>query len=191
VWIFAYGSLIFRPGFAFVERRRAFVRGWARRFWQGSPDHRGVPGAPGRVVTLLPRAEEICGGAAYRVDVAWADRILAALDLREQAGFVRTPLPLLDAPSGSTFAEGITWVAGVDNPHFLGELPEAEIAEYVRDRRGPSGANADYVLSLAEALRALDVQDPHVDAIAHALESRRRIVAPLSSPSGRARLRAP
>src|SRR5581483_11846825 len=66
MWIFAYGSLIFRPDFPWIERRRAFVRGWARRFWQGSPDHRGVPEAPGRVVTLVAR-DGFCGGCAYRI----------------------------------------------------------------------------------------------------------------------------
>jgi len=73
MWIFAYGSLIFRPAFPFVERRRAFVRGWMRRFWQGSPDHRGVPDAPGRVVTLLPSEAETCGGCAYRIEASFAE----------------------------------------------------------------------------------------------------------------------
>jgi cation transport regulator ChaC len=169
MWIFAYGSLIFRPAFPFVERRRAFVHGWSRRFWQGSPDHRGVPEAPGRVVTLVPEEDEICGGCAYRIDGDGADAILAALDHRERAGFVRRTLPMHEAPGGGTFAEGITWVADTTNAHFLGPLPEPEIAEYVRDRHGPSGPNIDYVRLLLDALRQLDVNDPHVEAIARHL----------------------
>lgn len=173
VWIFAYGSLLFRPGFDYVERRRAFVRGWTRRFWQGSPDHRGVPEAPGRVVTLIPRATETVGGAAYRIAAEDARAIVELLDDREQAGFVRAKLPLVAAPDAEPFAEGITWVAGSENPHFLGELPEHAIAAYVRDRRGPSGSNTDYVLRLAESLRALEVTDLHVERIAEALLSAR------------------
>lgn len=169
VWIFAYGSLIFRPSFSYVERRRAFVRGWARRFWQGSPDHRGIPEAPGRVVTLVAQPEETCGGVAYRIDAAESARILEALDHRERAGFVRRMLPLHDVPADAPFAEGITWVADMTNEHFLGELPEADIAAFVRERHGPSGSNVEYVLRLLEALRALDVADPHVEEIARHL----------------------
>jgi glutathione-specific gamma-glutamylcyclotransferase len=165
MWIFAYGSLIFRPAFEFRERRRAFVKGWARRFWQGSPDHRGVPGAPGRVVTLVPDADDVCGGCAYRIDPEAADVILAALDVREQAGFVRQLLSLHGSADEAPFANGITWVAGATNEHFLGPLPEREIAAYVRQRSGPSGTNTAYVLELLTALRALDVVDPHVEEI--------------------------
>jgi glutathione-specific gamma-glutamylcyclotransferase len=174
VWIFAYGSLIFRPSFSFLERRRAFVAGWARRFWQGSPDHRGVPEAPGRVVTLVPQEGESCGGCAYRIDPRELELVLAALDVREQAGFERRTLPLFDgapdeAASADPFGEGVTWIAGASNQHFLGPLPESEIAAFVRSRKGPSGPNSEYVLRLAEALRALAIVDAHVEDIARHL----------------------
>ena len=165
MWIFAYGSLIFRPDFPWVERRRAYVRGWERRFWQGSPDHRGLPEAPGRVVTLVS-GTGACGGCAYRIDPSGAAPILDALDAREQAGFVRTNVELLEAPGGASFGSAITWIAGQDNAHFLGPLPETEIAAMIRERRGPSGANAEYALRLRDALRALDIVDDHVESIA-------------------------
>src|SRR5690606_19916645 len=64
-WIFAYGSLLWRPDFPYNQRRRAAVRGWRRRFWQASPDHRGRPEAPGRVVTLIAEADALCHGLAF------------------------------------------------------------------------------------------------------------------------------
>jgi cation transport regulator ChaC len=165
MWIFAYGSLIFRPSFDYEQRRRAFLPGWSRRFWQGSPDHRGVPEAPGRVVTLVPDEAAICGGCAYRIDPAKAEEVLAALDAREQAGFERLHRPVLDAPHGAPFAHALVYVAGAANPHFLGPLDERAIAAWVRRSHGPSGANADYVTRLHDALAELGVIDAHVEAI--------------------------
>jgi glutathione-specific gamma-glutamylcyclotransferase len=165
MWIFGYGSLIFRPAFTHLERRRAFLPGFARRFWQGSPDHRGVPGAPGRVVTLVPCEGETCGGCAYRIDPAGATEVLAALDAREQAGFERLVRPVLDGPAGAPFAEALVYVASATNAHFLGPLAEEEIAAWVLRSRGPSGPNVDYVLQLHAALAELGIADPHVDAI--------------------------
>lgn len=171
LWIFAYGSLVFRPAFDFVERRRAFVQGYARRFWQASPDHRGTEGFPGRVATLVPLADALCGGCAYRLDEAWAEPILAAIDHREKAGFDRRIVPMLDGPGGATFAEGLTWIADRTNVHFFEEASETVIAEVVRMRHGPSGPNSAYVLELRDALRALEVFDPHVEAIADHLRT--------------------
>ena len=169
MWIFGYGSLIFRPGFAFVERRAAFVTGYRRRFWQGSPDHRGTPEAPGRVVTLLASPGDWCGGVAYRIEPAHADETLAQLDEREIAGFERVELDLHASLAGAVFARGTTWIAGHDNVHFLGELPEPAIAEHIARSRGPSGPNRDYALKLAASLRELAIDDPHVESIVRAL----------------------
>jgi len=169
VWIFAYGSLIFRPAFEHVERRRAFVRGWARRFWQASPDHRGTESAPGRVATLVEDATSTCGGVAYRIAPAEAPGILAALDEREKAGFAQRLLALYEDPGRAPFAHGITWVADRTNPWFTPEPSERAIAEVVRTRVGPSGPNREYVLALRDALRELAIEDPHVETVADAL----------------------
>ncbi len=93
-WIFGYGSLIFRPAIPFVERRLACLRGWTRRFWQWSTDHRGTPWQPGRVVTLALAPNDCCWGVAYRLDAAQADAILADLDVRERGGYVRMEVEL-------------------------------------------------------------------------------------------------
>ncbi|MCZ6641763.1 MAG: gamma-glutamylcyclotransferase, partial [Gammaproteobacteria bacterium] len=87
VWVFGYGSLIWRPGFEFLERRRARVHGWQRRFWQGSHDHRGVPHRPGRVVTLVPESAGHCDGIAYLLSSEVVHQTFEVLDYREKNGY--------------------------------------------------------------------------------------------------------
>ena len=64
-WIFGYGSLMWRPDFEYCQCHNAWIDGWGRRFWQGSTDHRGVPGAPGRVATLVREPGAKCWGTAF------------------------------------------------------------------------------------------------------------------------------
>jgi len=64
VWVFGYGSLIWRPAMAYVARRASRIDGWARRFWQASTDHRGTVEAPGRVLTLV-ESDGAVWGMAY------------------------------------------------------------------------------------------------------------------------------
>lgn len=170
-WIFGYGSLIWRPDFAFSQRVRGFVRGWSRRFWQGSPDHRGVPEAPGRVVTLVPDPHESCWGVAYRLSEDTASATLALLDWREREGYQRHEVEFhaVDRTSPGGAWRALVYVARPDNRHYLGPAALENIALQIRSASGPSGANSAYVLELEAALRALDVSDPHVSEVAEAL----------------------
>lgn len=163
VWLFGYGSLIYKADFAFLEHRPATIEGWARRFWQGSHDHRGTPDAPGRVVTLIEAPGERCGGMAYRVTPG----VFEHLDHREKNGYLRVVAPLVFDDSTST--DGLVYIAGPDNAAFLGAAPEDEIAAHIRDAAGPSGRNRDYLLQLDAALSKLGFDDAHVRGVAAAL----------------------
>lgn len=165
LWIFGYGSLVWRPAEGLADGRPAVLRGWARRFWQGSTDHRGVPGAPGRVVTLVEVAGAVCHGTAWRVEAGARERILDALDWREKGGYERRPVTPEPAPGGDPLPAAFVYVATERNPNYLGPAPLPEIAAQVRGAHGPSGPNVEYVLRLADALRAMGADDPHVFAL--------------------------
>lgn len=162
-WLFGYGSLIWKVDFAFEERRVACLEGWSRRFWQGSHDHRGTPDAPGRVLTLVRDPDACCVGIAYRITPAVFD----ALDHREKNGYLRHLEPLRFDDGHRV--DGLVYIADEHNAAFLGPADDAAIAAQIAAARGPSGANRDYVLELAQALRALRADDAHVFAIERAL----------------------
>lgn len=158
-WLFGYGSLVFKVGFPYLERRPASIEGWARRFWQGSHDHRGTPEAPGRVVTLVRREGAVCAGVAYLVSPA----VFEGLDVREKNGYLRVD-EVIRFADGS-HAEALVYVATEDNNAFLGPASTEDIARHIAAASGPSGTNRDYLVSLAQALRELGAEDGHVAAI--------------------------
>ncbi|ERS08727.1 MULTISPECIES: gamma-glutamylcyclotransferase [Marinobacter] len=159
IWLFGYGSLIYKVDFPFLEQRPAAIRGWARRFWQGSHDHRGTPEAPGRVVTLIEQPDAVCKGVAYRV----SPNVFEYLDVREKNGYLRfsTTMTFDDG----SHAEGLVYIATEDNEAFLGEAPEADIARQIALATGPSGPNSEYLLRLADSLRQLGDDCSHTFAI--------------------------
>lgn len=173
-WIFGYGSLVWRPAFPFRTRVPGFVRGYTRRFWQGSTDHRGIVGAPGRVVTVLPEPSARVWGMLYQVDRADVDEVLARLDHREKGGYERHEVEVQVPEHERAVGGALMYAATPKNPEYLGEAPLPEIAAQVRRSHGPSGANLEYVLRLAEALREIGADDEHVFALAELLRGDER-----------------
>lgn len=153
-WVFGYGSLIYRPAFPFVAREPGVVRDWSRRFWQHSTDHRGTPEHPGRVVTVVREPESALHGMAYRVAPSDVDAVIAQLDHRERGGYERVEVAV-ELQSRSVSA--LMYIAGRDNPNFVGPAPLSAMAEQVLASHGPSGPNLEYVTKLATALRAMGV----------------------------------
>ena len=163
MWIFGYGSLIWNPGFSYHDRRVPRLDNWVRRFWQGSTDHRGVPGRPGRVVTLISELAGDCWGVAYNCKKSGSQRVIEKLDLREKGGYHRESVKL-NFIDGST-TEGLVYVAGPDNSDYLGPADEVDIVTQILLAQGPSGSNRAYLRNLANSLRSLGVSDPHVFSI--------------------------
>lgn len=164
LWLFGYGSLIWRPDFDFLERAPATLNGYARRFWQGSHDHRGTPQAPGRVVTLVDAPGEQCGGMAYRMDPQTADRVLSQLDHREKNGYERLEEAVLLRTG--TQVTAVVYRALPGNFAWLGDDSHDQLARQIAASAGPSGRNRDYLFELHAALTALEENDPHVAALA-------------------------
>lgn len=176
MWIFGYGSLIWKPGFVWEERREGFVEHWVRRFWQESTDHRGVPQAPGRVVTLVAERGARTWGAAYRIAGAHEAEVIAQLDHREKGGYTRHVVPVHGGSGELVTAQAVLWIGGPDNPNWAGPLDTEAIARIVATATGPSGTNLEYAVRLHEALHAMSAADDHVDAIVQrALEYRRAL----------------
>lgn len=164
LWVFGYGSLIWRPDFPYSEAHWATLADWSRRFWQGSHDHRGTPEAPGRVLTLVPFPGETCRGRVFGIRREHVADILVELDYREKNGYQRQTVRVDTLEAGSV--DALTYIAPSSNIAWLGDATDQAIARQIRNSAGPSGSNRDYVLSLHNALMDEGIDDHHIQAIA-------------------------
>ena len=169
LWVFGYGSLMWRPGFPFVDRRHAHLHGYHRSLCVLSHVHRGTPESPGLVLGLDRGGR--CHGVAFRVADQEAEATVQYLREREQVTAVylerRVPVRLDDGRR----IEALAYVVDRRHPQYAGDLSEPEVLRLVRQGQGVSGANPDYVRSTHEHLLAMGVTDPLLARIMAALDS--------------------
>jgi glutathione-specific gamma-glutamylcyclotransferase len=172
-WIFGYGSLIWRPGFPFVERHTARLAGWHRAFCRYSFRHRGTPQRPGLVVGL--REGGACVGVAYGVAGEAVAAALAYLDEREGPGYLRRLLPLRLGSQGTGAAVSAwSYVPDPAHPSYFGAQDPQRLAELVASGRGESGSALDYLRDLLAHLETMGIAEPELGEVLAAAERRAR-----------------
>jgi cation transport protein ChaC len=164
-WVFGYGSLMWRPGFAAEERQVATLTGHARRFCLSSIRYRGTPEAPGLVLALAAAPGEICTGIAWRVSAAGAAGVLAYLRERELVTYAYREALLPLALADGRGVAGLAYVADPAHSQHRGGLTLSEQAAVIARAEGPAGTNRDYLYQTLAHLRDLGIADPGLEAL--------------------------
>lgn len=171
LWVFGYGSLMWRPGFDHSESQPALLRGAHRSLCVYSVVHRGTAQRPGLVLGL--DAGGSCRGIAFRVAAGAAPATLDYLRQREQATNVyvevRRPVTLLDGSKRKV--EALCFVVDRTHRQYAGRLPVAEQAALVREGHGASGNNVDYVASTLRHLDEMGFSEPSLRQVMDALRA--------------------
>lgn len=173
LWVFAYGSLMWNPGFHFDEVRRASLPGFARRFALSTSIGRGTPDCPGLVLTLQPhhasqntRNAAVCEGLVFRIPAVWVDAESRMLWRREMitGAYCPTLMPL-HTPQGP-LASALVLTANTGHRHYRGDLTMRQTADTIAQACGRMGSNRDYLDQLAAQCAVLGIDDPYVQQLA-------------------------
>lgn len=168
-WIFGYGSLMWSPGFSYVEARRARLAGFHRAFCVYSIHYRGTQQRPGLVLGLDRGGA--CEGIAFRIAPEDRAETLRYLRKRELIYAVYrealVPVDLTHTPGQpSKTVWAVTYIAERCHPAYAGTLPLHREAHLIRRSIGLGGTNLDYLASTRRHLKELAIREPHLDRLA-------------------------
>lgn len=171
LWVFGYGSLMWRPGFDFLEQRQARLFGWHRALCVYSWHHRGTEAHPGLVLGLDRGGS--CHGVAYRVAERNADAVVDYLREREQVTrvYIEAHRPVHPVAADPT-VEALVYLIDRTHPQYAGVLDRETQLRFVENSEGVSGHNRDYVLSTADQLERLGIHDETLAWLADRLRHR-------------------
>lgn len=170
LWVFGYGSLMWRPGFSFETQVPGLLAGSHRALCVYSIHHRGTPERPGLVLGLARGGA--CRGVAFRVTPGAEDDTIAYLRKREQVSevYVEAYRTVRLADGSGRTVRALTYLADANHPQYAGKLDLETQARIVRTGHGPSGANLDYVLNTVSHLEEFGLRDSRLFALAARLK---------------------
>ena len=167
LWIFGYGSLIWRPGFDFAERRAAKVHGWHRALKMWSRINRGTPERPGLVFGLLSGGS--CQGMAFRIPRAHGREVLAQLWAREMQLAVYDPKWLACETTQGT-VKALAFTLSRKSPSHTGLLEPEEYRRIFMEASGIYGTTYEYAHRTLEELHRHGIHDRGLERLLRLLE---------------------
>ena len=181
LWVFGYGSLMWRPGFEFTDRVPARLIGEHRALCVYSFVHRGTPEKPGLVLGLDRGGA--CRGVAFRVAEKNRDTTIAYLREREQVTSVYREVKRSVWLENEARDRVSALVYVVDRGHvqYAGRLSLAEQLRHVLQGHGQSGVNRDYVLATVKAIEAEGFRDSQLHRLAAILHDQHSVPLPAES----------
>ena len=185
LWVFGYGSLMWRPGFDFLERVPARLIGLHRALCVYSFVHRGTPERPGLVLGLDRGG--MCRGIAFRVAAAAREKTVAYLRAREQVTtvYLETLRRIELGEEARRQVRALCFIVDRSHVQYAGRLTLSESVHHVRQGHGSSGPNRDYVLETVQALEALGYRETDLHLIAEALRSQQSGIRHQESGTGK------
>ncbi len=177
-WVFAYGSLIWKPGFEPVERRIARLDGFRRCFGLTSEHYRGTPERPGLVLGLDWAPGQSCTGLALRVDPAEERHVRDYLAERELVSYAYFealyPVTLLCAGTDQGQPKlAICYILDRSHRQYTGQMDPDQQASIIAGAVGPSGPNTEYLDNTLAQLRENGISDDHLEAMATRVAARK------------------
>jgi cation transport protein ChaC len=169
-WVFAYGSLIWNPGFAYKAREPAKLAGFRRAYCIRSQIYRGTPQAPGLVLGL--ERGGVCEGVAYRVAGELHDVTMEYLRGRELVTNVYDErLVAIETRDGARY-DAYAYVANPEHDQYVAMTDFDALVETIACACGAAGPNYEYALNTWANLAGLGIRDPLVERVADALRRR-------------------
>uniref|UniRef100_A0A1A8RA60 Gamma-glutamylcyclotransferase n=1 Tax=Nothobranchius rachovii TaxID=451742 RepID=A0A1A8RA60_9TELE len=169
LWIFGYGSLVWKPDFKYKRSEVGHIKGYKRRFWHGDNFHRGSDELPGRVVTLIEDDDAATWGVAFEVSGSQVEESLKYLNVRETVcgGYVTKMVDFFPDGENEPPVSALVYIATSDNTLYLGPASPEEIGAQIAMCRGKTGHNLEYLVRLAEFMRnsCPHVEDRHLFSI--------------------------
>ena len=169
-WVFGYGSLMWRPGFPYLDRRAATHKGHRRAFCIYSVHHRGTPIRPGLVLGLAPGGS--VRGIVYRVAEPDWPGVYAYLLEREQPTETYIEARATAALDDGSSVEALTFLSDLAHPQWAGDLSLDAQADLIAGASGLSGRNIDYLRDLVTHLREAQLADPTMEQLLAMVEAR-------------------
>jgi cation transport protein ChaC len=166
--VFAYGSLMWRPDFPYIEIAPAMLHGYHRAFCIRSTHYRGTREKPGLVLGLDRGG--MCHGRMFRVAAQHAPEVAEVLHAREMVTGVYEPRWLKVRLAAGTLTTALGYVADRKHPQYAGKLAVAEVARRIRSASGRSGSNIDYLKNTVRHLEDMGIHEGNLHQVLRQVE---------------------